>query len=160
MVEIRRTTYSVTTTGVGRADYSKNVEQSVEPLIRSYQSEYNYNNTVNIGPGAEQIVEVSLPSGYVVLIYDFYVTNPNNVLVGVIMEFLTATGAWYFFTAKQDMITVSINLAKGWPVFNKYRFRITNNGLGAADFDISAHGIKTAETEYYGSVVVSPLPSP
>lgn len=155
MVEVGRTAYSVAVAGIGRADYSKNIEQSVEPLIRSYQSGYHYNNLVPIGAGVEQIIEVPITSGFVELIYDIYVTNPNNVLVGVIMEFYTAAGTWAFFVAKQAMMTVDIHMAKGFSVFGKYRFRILNTGA-AADFNISVHGIQTAETQYFGSVVATP----
>lgn len=157
MAETSRVSYPISTVGVGKADYSSNIEQSVEPLIRSYQSEYDYINTVTIGPGATQTIEVTLPANVVCLIYDIYVTNPNNVLVDVLMEFLAATGGWFWFAAKQAMMTVEIHFTKGWPLFNKYRFNITNTGA-AADFIFSAHGIQTAETEYYGGLIFGAVP--
>ena len=153
MVETKRSSYSVITTGVGRSDYSENIEQSVEPIIQSYQSEYHYSNTVNIGPGATEVIEVILPTNYVALIYDIYVTNPNNILVDVFMQYFTAAGTWRGFAAKQDMVTVEIHFSKSWLLSNKYRFNITNTGMAAADFTFSAHGVWTTGQIYYASIV-------
>ncbi|GAH04933.1 unnamed protein product [marine sediment metagenome] len=94
MVETDRKTFAVVPTGVGRPDYSQNVEKSVEPQIRSWQQEYQHFEEIDVPAGESITTEIPITAQTVVIVYDFYLSAPRNVLLHMKLEFLTAAGTW------------------------------------------------------------------
>lgn len=150
-------TYPVTATGIGRADYSQNIEQSVEPITRSWQEDYSVwaepGDIVALGT-LTYVIEI--PGETVVIPYDFYLTNYNNVLLQMEIDALLADGTWAPIAYNQDLRTVEIHLTKGFPLFRKWRIIYTNadtippTGTPTLDIVFTAHGIYTSEKTYYG----------
>lgn len=131
MSEYQRRTFTVTPIGVGRPDYSQNVELAVEREIRSHL--YRYNWTIEstlatlVYPQAHTILLQFLdgagnllnyvPSDIKYLIYDIYVSGDYNAL--------TLAGLYIFsYPAYALLETVaevfgygkaSIELARGHP---------------------------------------------
>jgi len=150
-VEEKRT-FSVTPVSVGRKDYSANVEQSVEPLILSWQQEYKAYKEITVNANTEVTTEVEIEAATVVIVYDFYLSTYSNVLLDARLDFLEADGVtWSPFAAKWGTRTVEIHITRGWPLFKKYRITIKNWDPSVnADCTFTSHGIVTSETVYYG----------
>jgi hypothetical protein len=152
--KIAKTT-TVEPEGVGRKDYSTNVEYAVSPLIRSWQSPYNYQETIHVPAGATVTKEIDLTTGTVVILYDFSISSLRKVLLQL---FVDAYGAgpppfWRIIFTKTGYQKVTIVAASGFPFFTKYRVRIRNYGVFDLDTPLNVAGIETAETEYYLKVV-------
>lgn len=145
-------------TGVGRKDYSQNVEFAVEPQIRSWQSEYRHFTYLDIPAGSTVVTEIDIVEKTVVMLYDAYLSAPINSMLRLKLDFFSVTGTWELITDKTDLGTVEIYYARGFPLFDKYRITVTNYGgadlTGPNAVPFSAHGIVTSEEEYYGRVLV------
>ena len=114
MVQISRTTFTVVPTGVGRKDYSQNVEESVEPEIRSYQAEYkHFEELLAIAAGAAVTQEITITAQTVVMLYDFYLSTPSNAMLHLEVEFFSATGTWESMADKTALQTVEIHYTRG-----------------------------------------------
>ena len=153
MVEIGRKTFTVVPTGVGRPDYSQNVEKSVEPQIRSWQQEYQHFEAINVAAGETVTTEILITAQTVVIVYDFYLSAPRNVLLHMKLEFLTADGTWALLIEDSGYQVIPIHYARGFPLFRKYRVEITNYGELDVTCRFSAHGTETEENIYYGEIV-------
>ena len=153
MVEISRSTFTVTTTGVGRPDYSQNVELSVEPEIRSWQEEYQHFEEIAVAAGTSVTTGISITADTVVIVYDFYLSAPRNVLLHMDLEFYTAAGTWATLIEDSGYQNVPVHYARGFPLFRQYRVTITNYGEVDVICRFSAHGTVTAENIYYGEIV-------
>ncbi len=153
MVEISRTAFAVVSTGVGRPDYSQSVELSVEPEIRSWQEEYKHFEEIDVSAGDSVTTEIDITEETVVIVYDFYLSAPRNVLLHMDLEFFTEAGAWASIIESSGYQTVPIHYARGFPLFRKYRVTITNYGEVDVLCRFSAHGTVTAENIYYGEIV-------
>lgn len=143
----------LTPLGVGRKDYSQNIEYAVEPQIRSWQSEYKHFEDVDVPAGGSVTNEIDIEERTVVMIYDFYLSTPSNSMLRLRVEFFTAIGTWELMTDKTHLQTVEIHYARGFPLFDKYRITVTNYGASDLTCPFSAHGIVTGEEEYYGRLV-------
>jgi len=143
--------FTVPTTGVGRADYSQDVEKSVEPITTSWQSDYDLYDAFTVGIGATVIREYDLTSGYVIIVYDYYLSTPSVSVIDLEVDLLTALGNWFPVAEKSNTQSVDINMAKGFPFGKKWRILATNYGGAPVDCFFSAHGITTLETQYYGT---------
>lgn len=139
--------------GVGRKDYSQNIEYAVEPQIRSWQSEYKHFEDIDIPAGGTVTNEIDIIEKTVVMIYDIYLSAPSNSMLRLRVEFYTAIGTWELMTEKVGLQTVEIHYARGFPLFDKYRITVTNYGDADLICPFSAHGMVTAEEEYYGRLV-------
>jgi len=153
MVQISRKTFTVTPTGVGRPDYSQNVELSVEPEIRSWQEEYQHFEEIAVAAGTSVTTEIPITAQTVVIVYDFFLSVPRNVLLHMDLEFYTAAGAWATIIEDSGYQNVPIHYSRGFPLFRKYRVTITNYGEVAVRCRFSAHGTVTEENIYYGEIV-------
>lgn len=153
MVQVSRTTFTVTPEGVGRPDYSINVEKSVEPQIRSWQEEYQHFEEIDVGAGATETTEIEITARTVVLVYDFYLSAPRNVLLHLNLEFYTAEGTWASLQEESGYQTIPIHYKKGFRFFRKYRVTITNYGNADVLCRFSAHGLVTPVNIYYGEIV-------
>jgi hypothetical protein len=142
---------TVTSLGVGRVDYSQSVEQSVEPIIRGWQSGYNAYKTFTVGAGDTHIEEILIDSTNIIIVYDFYLSCYPSADLSFEVDFYSRLGNWINIVNKQGTQCVDVRLSKGWPMARKWRIIVINNGGGAVDCYFSAHGITTSETEYYGS---------
>ncbi len=155
MVQVSRKTYSVTPIGVGRPDYSQNVELSVEPQIRSWQQEYQHYEEINVPAGESETSEIEITERTVVLVYDFYLSAPRNVLLHMNLEFYTAAGIWASLIESSGYQSVPIHYKKGFRLFRKYRVTITNYGEVDVLCSFSGHGMVTPQNIYYGEIVAS-----
>ncbi|MBA7641912.1 hypothetical protein ES703_49598 [subsurface metagenome] len=153
MVQISRKSFTVTTEGVGRPDYSMNVELAVEPQIRSWQTEYKHAEDIAVPAYSSVTREIDIEAKTVILIYDFYISVPRNIMLHLDVDFFTATGTWESMTDKSDLQTVEIHYVRGFPLFDKYRITITNYSGFDITCPFSAHGVITAENIYYGRLV-------
>jgi len=154
MVEIGRKTFAVVPTGVGRPDYSQNVEMSVEPQIRSWQEEYKHFEEIDVPANGVPIttgIEITVRT--VLIVYNFFLSAPRNVLLHMNLEFLAADGTWGTIIEKSGYQTVPVHYTRGFPLFRRYRVTITNYGDVAVTCRFSAHGIVTEENIYYGEIV-------
>lgn len=153
MVLVSRKTFAVKPVGVGRKDFSQNVEKSVEPQIRSWQQEYKHFEEIDV-PGTDTVLtEIPITAQTVVIVYDFYLSAPRNVLLHMKLEFLTADGTWGLLIEKSGYQVVPINYARGFPLFRRYRVEITNYADEDVTCRFSAHGTETEENIYYGEIV-------
>lgn len=145
-------------TGVGRKDYSQNIEFAVEPQIRSWQSEYKHYVDLDIPAGSTVVTEIDIVEKTVVMLYDVYLSAPINSMLRLKLDFFSAIGIWGLIMNKTDLGTVEIHYERGFPLFDKYRITVTNYGttnlIGNLAASFSAHGIVTSEEEYYGRVPV------
>jgi len=153
MVLISRRAFAVTTTGVGRRDYSQNIEESVEPEIRSYQAEYKHFEGMDVEAGATVQTEIKITEETVIMIYDFWLSTPSNAMLHLQVEFFSKAGTWEEMADKSSLQTVEIHYTRGFPLFDKYRISVTNYGLNDIVALFSAHGIVTSEEIYYGELV-------
>ncbi len=149
MVQVSRTTFTVTPEGVGRPDYSINVEYSVEPTIRSYQRPYyDVQEIEDWLPGEARTINIRIPTKSVVIATDFCVSVPANILIQLevyaVQEALVG-----LVVNKRGYGNVSQSLVKGFPFFETIRFVVTNNSNLTLDGFFYVVGFYTSETEYY-----------
>jgi len=153
MVQVSRRTFAVTPEGVGRPDYSMNVEMSVEPQIRSYQAEYKAFEEIVLAAGASETQEIDITERTVVMVYDFYLSPPSNAMLPLNVEFFSKVGTWEEMADKSALQTVEVHYTRGFPLFDKYRITVTNYGDNPIDALFSAHGVVTDEEIYYGELI-------
>lgn len=149
-------TKDLVTVEVGREDYSQNIEYAVEPVIRSWESEYRHNEAVVVGAGEDTVSEISIEAETVVLIYDIFLSTPRNVLLNLLVEAYIGDGVWGHMAQKSGYQTLKIPLSRGFPLFDKYRITVTNFGSMDITCYFSSHGIVTAEKTYYARAGVPP----
>lgn len=144
--------FAIPATGVGRKDYSKAIEEAVEPVIRSYQQDYWFHEYYAVNAGETRVEEIALPADTVVMLYNFFLSVPRNSLIYLNVE------AWLpdygIYSALADAIgyqNVKIALLVGFPAFIKYKISMTNYGDTNLDMVFSAHGIRTEEQIYTGT---------
>lgn len=149
MAETSRKTFDVDPTGIGRRDFSQNVEQSVEPLIESWQEDYLYNVALGVPAFSAATHEIDITQDTVVMIYDLFLSTPLNVLLAIHVE-AYVNGVWTHMAYMESYQTVKIHLSRGFPLFDKYRITITNNSTTLAlTCYFSSHGIVTEEDFYF-----------
>jgi len=148
MVEIDRITFDVVPTGIGRRDFSQNVEQSVEPMIESWQEDYLYNVALLLPGFSASILEIDITEETVVMIYDLFLSVALNVLLILNVE-AYVDGVWTPMAYMESYQTVKIHLSKGFPLFDKYRITITNYSTAPLVAYFSSHGIVTGEDFYH-----------
>jgi hypothetical protein len=156
MPETERSTFTVTPTGVGRKDYSQDVQVQVEPIIRDYQSKYNsglIELTVDANNSNQQ--EIEFETGYVYVLYDFFCSIPRNSLIRLKVDIYSAAGNWITIIDQYGYQNVITQLLKGFPMATKYRVTVYNYCPDEVDARFSAHGIRTEETRYYGRQVTA-----
>lgn len=156
MVLVKRVVFPVTTVGVGRADYSQNVEYAIEPMTRSWQMEYKHYEAVDVGALSDFTREIEIGVETVVLIYDIFLSTPRNVLLNLLVEAYVGEGVWGHMAQRSGYQTVKIPLSRGFPIFDRYRITVTNYGSMNVTCYFSSHGIVTEETTYYGRAGVPP----
>jgi hypothetical protein len=147
-----RRTFPVTATGVGRKDYSANVEYSVMPLIRSWQSKYVYSELITVPAGAEVTQLITIVTGTVIIVYDVAISAPKNALLRLMVDLWSPLfgGVWNMVLVKLGYQKVDISLRDGFPFFAQYRVKIRNYGSDDLVVPLNISGIVTDETDYWG----------
>lgn len=153
MAKIRQQTFPVTATGVGRKDYSQQVESSVEPIVRSYQDSYVLDEVYVVNGLSTRTINVTIPSDTVVLLYDFLAsqTGAANV-IGLQVFAIDATGLASSIFSKFGIQDVEHHHSRGAPVFQQIRIILTNTAVGALSIYVTIAGIITSVEEYYQRV--------
>jgi hypothetical protein len=146
---------AISTIGVGRVDDSISIGTSVEPVTSSWQETYKEQDQFNVGAASTVIREYDLLQGYVVMVYDIYLSTPSILDVDLEVDMFSALGNWVEVSHKVATQFVDLIISKGHPFFKKWRIVVANAGA-AYDAYFSAHGITTTETEYYGTGSPSP----
>lgn len=138
--------------GIGRKDYSAAVEFSVEPIIRSYQEDYSYWDTITVAAGDIVTKDVAISTGYVVLLYDFFATIPTYELISLSV-FAISDGVVGRVIEETKYGSIDAHLSKGAPFFQTIRFRVENMGENSLDINIGTTGIETTRSTY---LLISP----
>lgn len=142
--------FAVEPRGVGRKDYSSATEQSVEPVITSWQSAYKYRKAITVPALSHVVTDIKVPLAQVVLLYDFFASRPSNRLIRLLVEAITADGSAATVIDETKYQTVASHLLKGFPFFETIRFTTYNY----ADVDenymrIGFSGLYTSLKEYH-----------
>jgi len=150
-----RRTFAVVPTGVGRKDYSENIEYATEPLIRSWQSRYSHSEVVSVPAGGSVVRTLVLTIEHVVMLHDLGISANRNVLIGLYVEaYNPDTGIWAPIASEMGYQKVIMQISAGFPIFDRYRITITNHSSHDLDIPFNAAGIETTEEKYYLAVHV------
>lgn len=149
MAKIRQQTFTVVATGIGRKDYSQQVEVSVEPIIRSYQDSYVLDEVYTVDASSSRTIDITIPTDTVVLLYDFLASLTANRLLGFQVLALDSAGVASSIFSKRGYQKVEHHHSRGAPVFLQVRIILTNH----CDEDVTVYvtlvGIITGVEEYY-----------
>jgi hypothetical protein len=141
--------FAVPAVGIGRRDYSSTTEFTVEPTIRSYQQVYNNWQVISVPGGADKVVDIAIPGGFVVIVYDFFAAVPDLLLLRLLVETVHSSGLALGIVSAVRYGSIAEHLPKGFPFFQKMRFTVHNYDAVARDAEIGAVGIYTDEEHYY-----------
>lgn len=149
MAKIRQQTFPVTATGIGRKDYSQQVEQSVEPIMRSYQRSYVLDEVYVVDGSSTRTIDVSIPADTVVLLYDFLASHTvANQVLGLQVQALDSTGVASSIFSKFGTQYVEHHHSRGAPVFQQIRIILTNVSGLAKTIYVTIAGVETSVEEY------------
>lgn len=151
---MRQVAFVAPARGVGRKDYSRAIEHSVEPVIRSYQGVYNNWQLISVDAGDETEVDIAIPGGFVAIVYDCFASAPVSSLLGLTVYAVSDLIAGLVI-AKTKYGSVAAHIPKGFPFFEIIRVVVHNYGdKDLTDLvNIGAVGIYTSEQEYYLRIV-------
>jgi len=149
----------VAAAGIGFPDYSRGISTQVEPLIRSSDDQYAFNewDEQPVANGATGTFDLLVPTGGVVLAYDFYSSITCEGLQEMRVRAVDATGlVTATFIRKIGYGLVQEHLSRGYPIFGRVRFMITNRTGANQTFSFGASGVRTSKESYY--LQVFPVP--
>ena len=153
MATQKKENFAVAATGVGRKDYSQQVEQSVEPIVRSYQNAYVHDEVYSVLAGQTRIIDVQIPSDTVVLLYDFLASTLSNRLIGFGVSAIDAVGGLVNpIFLKSGYQAVPHHHSRGAPVFMTIRLTLTNYCTIDIDISVTLAGVYTGVQEYHQQV--------
>lgn len=146
MTRTAQRTFSVASTGVGRTDYSQDVQKSVEPITFNWQETYREFQTFTLNVGETATFDVHTPSLYQIILYNLYLScvPVSAILLDVqnlATSFTLGTTFLSSFITKTGNGFVDVLLEKGQLVTELYRVNATNLGLAPIDCYFSAHGM-------------------
>lgn len=141
----------IAATGVGRKDGSKADEYVVEQVVRSYQGDYFNRDSVNIGADTESTVNITVPAGDVVILYDYYTTCPAMTLITFTIQNVVDAVVTDVFK-QQSYQQNLVHLEKGRLFTDTVRLLIKNWADKALDFEYGLCGIQISEESYYQQV--------
>jgi hypothetical protein len=149
MAKIREQNFLVSPTGVGRLDYSQDIQKSVEPVVHSWQETYEDLFTFPLLPGATNTVTVNIDAAYMLLLYEFYLSCYPASDIYLEIDGFPSFPPIVLYTAlsKIGYQYIDIKLEKGIDLRDRYQPVVTNLGVNPIDCYYSAHGIKTARVE-------------
>lgn len=149
MAKIRQQTFPVIATGIGRKDYSQQVEQSVEPIVRSYQGSYVLDEVYVVAGSSTRTVDVSIPADTVVLLYDFLASHVTaDQVLGLQVLAIDSTGVASSIFSKFGIQHVEHHHSRGAPVFQQIRIVLTNVSVLPKTIYVTIAGIETSVEEY------------
>lgn len=142
---------TISSWGTGRVDYSQNVEYSTEPVIRSWESQYTYfNEFLNVAAGASATLNIDIETDYLTILYDFYLSTPNNVMIGLNCYAVGTDGTAAPIFRDRRFTNIYHPIPQGFPFFHTIRIIYYNYSEIELDYlYLSMFGITTAEKEYY-----------
>jgi hypothetical protein len=149
MALIRQQVFNVIPTGVGRKDYSQQVEYSVEPIVRSYQESYVLDEVYNVGAGLTRTIDVTIPLDSVVLLYDFIASQTGGTLLNFQVFAVDSAGVASSIFSKYGFQRVEHHHSRGAPVFQQIRIALTNFALVGVSVYVTIAGIVVGSREYY-----------
>lgn len=150
MAKIRQQTFPVIATGIGRKDYSQQVEQSVEPIVRSYQESYVLDEVYVVNGSSTRTIDVSIPTDTVVLLYDFLASQITATnIVGLQVFAIDTTGVPSSIFSKFGIQHVEHHHSRGAPVFQQIRIVLTNPNVGVMTVYVTVAGMMTSVEEYH-----------
>lgn len=152
MAKIRQLTFSVTATGVGRKDYSQQVEYSVEPIVRSYQASYVLDEVYSVDGASSRTIDVTIPTDAVVLLYDFNASQLANNVMNLQVFAIDSAGTASSIFSKYGTQRVEHHHSRGAPVFQTIRIVLTNYAVGAVSIYVTIAGLYTGVKEYFQTV--------
>lgn len=153
MAKIRQQVFTVTATGVGRKDYSQQVESSVEPIVRSYQDSYVLDEVYAVGALAARTIDVSIPVNTVILLYDFVASQVTAAnMMGLQVLALDSAGLASSVFSKFGQQHIEHHHSRGAPVFQRIRIILTNLAAAPVTMYVTLTGILTSDEEYHQRV--------
>lgn len=150
---MNKTSVSVVSIGIGRKDYSVNVEYSVQPLIRSWQDKYSYSNLIPVAAGAEVITVIPIPAADLYILYDLNISAEKNVLLRLqVDEWDPVTLAWIDAVfVKSGYQRVDLQIPDGFIFGDQYRVRVKNYSAFNLTIPLDISGIKASKANYTSS---------
>lgn len=153
MARIRQLTFNVPVVGVGRKDYSQQIEYSVEPIIRSYQESYVHDEVYVVDATSTRVIDVAIASETVVLLYDFLASQVDAAdILGLQVQAIDTTGQVSTIFSKYGLQQVTHHHTRGAPVFRAIRVTLTNPTGAQMLVYVTIAGIRTGIEEYYQRV--------
>lgn len=150
MAKIRQQTFAVTPTGIGRKDYSQQIEQSVEPIVRSYQQSYILDEVYVVDALSTRTIDVDIPLDTVVLLYDFLASQVDAAdVLGLQVYAIDTTGVASSIFSKFGVQQVEHHHSRGAPVFQQIRIVLTNPTGASMTVYLTIAGIQTSVEEYH-----------
>lgn len=144
MAKIRQLSFAVATTGVGRIDFSQDVQRSVEPVTSGWQQTYKDYQTFALGVGETGQAEVIINPTLTLLLYNAYLSCfPASDISLEVFSWNPTTGAYGAlpqFTKIGNQF-VDIFLDRGLVLNSKYLIAATNLGAAPIDCFYSALGV-------------------
>lgn len=135
-------------TGVGRVDYSQDVQKSVEPITQSWQRTYKDYAAFALNVGDSATFVINIASGFELLLYDFYLScEPASDIQLDVLYYNTLIGAYQGMLTKSANQHVDAHFEKGFPFIGSYQVVATNLGLAPIDCFYSALGIETLRSQ-------------
>lgn len=127
--------------GTGRPDYSKNVETSVQPVIRSWESDWLSIDTVedmapNSGTAGRLITE-AMTTTNIYLIYDILLTCTKNALLRLGLKYYNDTlSANTTIFEEYGYQNIHYNFSQGYPITPSTRAgSVAWTGQGASSYN-------------------------
>ena len=135
-------TFTVPEKGVGRKDYSATVEESVVPIIRSYQVNAIAMEQFSLDPGEEKDIDITMifsASAANHFIGHIDITVDANVLLSTI---ILSAGLIFFTEYGYQKVLINIPQTLG---LSEVTLRITNYGDVAVNGAYSHNGVQGTE---------------
>lgn len=138
---------------MGRKDYSQQVEQSVEPIIRSYQNSYVIDELYTVNALSTRTITIDIPLETVVLLYDFLASQVDAAdILGMQVLAVDSAGNASSIFSKFGIQAVEHHHSRGAPVFKQVRLVLTNTTVAAMTVYVTIAGIRTSVESYYQRV--------
>ena len=144
------TVFSVPARGVGRIDYSSATEVSVEPVITSYQSLFMRREAVVVPALGNEVVDIPVPVGKVVMLYNFYASIPSNHLIRLVVQSIDSVGAVATVIDDSNYQTIDAPIHKGYTFLSIIRFIVYNYKTTIENYmRIGCAGLYTSSEEFH-----------
>lgn len=153
MAKISQITFPVNVIGVGRKDYSQQVEYSVEPIVRSYQDSYVLDEVYTVAANSTRTITVNIPVSTVVLLYDFLASCTANRMIGLQVNAVDTAGLVSSIFSKHGYQKVEHHHSRGAPVLAQIQVILSNDCDTSVDIYVTLVGIVTGVEEYFQTVI-------